>query len=247
MENTHYNFEKEYTKKDPWNYNNSLKDCVRRSIYVSQLQRAFDIKKISRVFDAGCGEGYLTKDLVNHYPNVNVDATDISQNAVEIAKELNFSKSINYSALDLTEYTPTPNAYDLIICTEVLLYFTPKEVDQTVSKFYNSLTEGGVLLISLMTDHKEKDNGKIELRKIPVEEITGVLKQNNFHVTTVLPSLILNKKLPHKIYWKLASMLFPKNKPQTIINYLRDITLSYPLENCHKVSILAVKQPMANA
>lgn len=241
MKNTRYDFEKEYTKKDPWNYNNSLKDCVRRNIYVTQLEKAFDRIKVDRVFDAGCGEGYLTKDLINHYPDVQVDATDISQNGIGIAKEINYDKQINYFAADLTKCEIAANTYELIICTEVFLYFTENEIDETINKFYSALKEGGVLIISLMTDYKRKDEGKIDIRKISVSEISDALTNNNFDVVNVIPSLILDKKILDKIIFKISSILFSYVKSKSLINYLRKITLSYPLDNCHKISVLAVK------
>jgi chemotaxis protein methyltransferase CheR len=63
-------------------------------------------------------------------------------------------EQVSFALLNLAEenYPTFPyhtNAMDLILCRNVLMYFTPEQARRVVRKLYNSLVEGGWLVVSL--------------------------------------------------------------------------------------------------
>lgn len=52
-----------------------------------------------------------------------------------------------YHNLALDPDPPLTDAFDLIVCRNVLIYFSPETIQQAAAKFFRALTEGGWLLI----------------------------------------------------------------------------------------------------
>lgn len=104
--------EKWYKTKDPWNYEDTEDDLLRKQILLSELPP----QTYSRVLDIGCGHGFVTRDL----PGDNVIGVDISSEAVKQAKryENNKTKFINATIFDLNNILT--ETFDLIIVTGVL-------------------------------------------------------------------------------------------------------------------------------
>src|SRR5260221_10813767 len=117
---TKQDFETWYAKENPWDFNNTIIDKVRRKILIHHLDALCHETKITSILDVGCGEGYITKDIVNKF-NVQIDAFDISDKAIARAKIKNSHSKINYYQLDLNDFQPTKE-YDLILCEEALYY-----------------------------------------------------------------------------------------------------------------------------
>lgn len=89
-----------YEKEDPWQYQTTEDDQVRKEIILTSLPD-FEYK---RALDIGCGEGWITKDL----PAKNIFGIEMSNNATQ-----RFPKNVN--SIDKPE-----GKYDLIIATGVL-------------------------------------------------------------------------------------------------------------------------------
>lgn len=63
-------------------------------------------------------------------------------------------QQVRFKALNLVEdcypsYRTNTTAMDVILCRNVLMYFTPEQAKKVVSNLYNSLAEGGWLIVSL--------------------------------------------------------------------------------------------------
>jgi chemotaxis protein methyltransferase CheR len=62
-------------------------------------------------------------------------------------------KMVNFSYINLAEdvypsLINNTNAMDIIFCRNVLMYFSPKLIDKVIRNLYNSLVEGGWLIVS---------------------------------------------------------------------------------------------------
>lgn len=101
-----------HNKKDPWDYENNKHDFKRKQILLSEIP---DIQ-YKNVLDIGCGQGFITKDL----PGVNVFGVDISNKAIEYAKEQECDnlKFFQGSIFEVDKYFDFD--FDLIIITGVL-------------------------------------------------------------------------------------------------------------------------------
>ena len=227
--------EKWYSKEDPWGYNNTVRDKIRRAILLKHLEVVFSDASKKTVLDAGCGEGYITKDVASHY-NCEVDAFDISENALAIARRRNSRENINYFQLDLNDYAPDKQ-YDLIMCEETLYYLTDEERDLAVKKFHEGIKAGGYLKIASISI------GENQYRKyFTLEAIKELLSGNGFQLVSVLPSVIKQKGYLEKGFYKLLEYVNKfKLIPAGLLNYLMELTLKRPLDKCYALSVLAKK------
>ncbi len=103
-------------------------------------------------------ERYLTKVKDGHYEVVS-----------------NIKKMVAFSHLNLAEdaypsLLNNTNAMDIIFCRNVLMYFTPEQTKETIQNLYNSLVDGGWLIVS-----------SIETSPVLYSQFTSV----NFHGLTV--------------------------------------------------------------
>lgn len=227
-------FEEWYKKENPWNFNNSITDHVRRKIFISHIDAVFSNTIIEGILDAGCGEGYLTSDIALKY-GVYIDAFDISDNAIHYAKERNGLDTIHYYHQDLNDFQPT-RKYDLIICEESLYYLNDVERRQAIKKFHASLRNDSYLKLSVVTI------GENQYRKyFTLDKIKSLLTDNGFKIISILPSVINNKYFIHKIMFRIFAIVFYLIKAKILIEVLERITMQYPLEKCYQVSILAKK------
>jgi len=77
-------------------------------------------------------------DLKQKYFTKNADGT------VSISNEI--KSRVTFKQADLLR-DPYPKDYHLIVCRNVLIYFTEEAKDETFRKYYNALAPGGILFI----------------------------------------------------------------------------------------------------
>jgi chemotaxis protein methyltransferase CheR len=80
----------------------------------------------------------VPKDLKDKYFTKNSDGT------VTISNEI--KSRVTFKQADLLR-DPYPKDYHLIVCRNVLIYFTEEAKDETFRKYYDSLAPGGILFI----------------------------------------------------------------------------------------------------
>ena len=80
----------------------------------------------------------VPKDLKDKYFTKNADGT------VTISNEI--KSRVTFKQADLLR-DPYPKDYHLIVCRNVLIYFTEEAKDETFRKYYDSLAPGGILFI----------------------------------------------------------------------------------------------------
>lgn len=81
------------------------------------------------VFEIGCANGGLLKDIKDHYPGVKVGGMDISESILK-AKETFPDETDNFILRDLNDPWPLPDkSYDIVFSVGVLMYlFDPLPV-----------------------------------------------------------------------------------------------------------------------
>jgi hypothetical protein len=92
--------EEQYSRKDPWEYENDPADIERKEKIISSLKG----RKFKRVLDIGGGEGWITKDL----PGEELYNYEISDRACSRLPS------------NVKRETKPNGKYDLIICTGVM-------------------------------------------------------------------------------------------------------------------------------
>jgi len=70
------------------------------------------------VYDVGCGAGHITEFVHLQYPEVDIQATDIDEDKLSIARER--VKDVDFKSGDIYNIDRLDDSFDLVISTEVL-------------------------------------------------------------------------------------------------------------------------------
>jgi ubiquinone/menaquinone biosynthesis C-methylase UbiE len=102
----------------------------------------------SRLLDAGCGEGYLSRMFAER--DAQVDGIDSSPSLVEAARAASSPETdrIDYHIGDVTCMDFDGESFDIVVCNH-LLNDLPAPVD-AISEFYRVLKPGGRLVILML-------------------------------------------------------------------------------------------------
>jgi tellurite methyltransferase len=109
-----------------------------------KLQNLVKDIKGRRALEVACGTGRNSVYLAN--AGFEVEALDISKVALEILEQKGM-KNIQTTLIDLDEYKPQSNRYDLIVKTNYL----DREI---ISNLLEGLKEGGILFIETYMHHE---------------------------------------------------------------------------------------------
>ncbi len=96
-----------------------------------------------RIFDLGCGTGYTTRILAEHFPKGKVLGVDISEGMLVVARKQGDTANLDYRTDDLLAFLhrqPDRSA-DLIVSAWAIGYSNPRRVIEEVSRV---LKPGGV-------------------------------------------------------------------------------------------------------
>lgn len=168
-----------------------LLNPVAQQHYKFVLSELSHLSKKSKILDAGCGEGILTRKFSNR--GFDVFACDISKNAL-------LENSIHFKQVDLNMKLPYKNnSFDVIVCLEVIEHLENPWL--LIGEFYRLLKNGGRLIISspnisncvariyylfsgkiwLFREHKTD-----HINPISYWEIESIIKKIGFKNTTLL-------------------------------------------------------------
>lgn len=118
------------------------------------------------VLDLGCGYGELSKYFIEMGAK-RVVACDISQNMLNLAKQVNNHEKIEYKLLAMENLNSLDEKFDLIFSS--LAFHYVENFDKLIKDIYSGLNENGILLFSqehpLVTATKlpNKDNKKLDI------------------------------------------------------------------------------------
>lgn len=127
---------------------------------VSMYAKSFDFllsfiqKENAEVLEIACGPGNITKHLLNRKPDLIFNATDLSENMINLAKQNN--PTANCFLLDAREIKRLAKKYDVIIAGFAFPYLNLEEVAQFIAEASGMLNEHGLLYISTMEKDYEK-------------------------------------------------------------------------------------------
>lgn len=117
------------------------------------------------VLDAGCGSGQFSFWLAQEYPNVKIDACDLSEERISLCKEIQGrlkTRNIIFFVQDLRTYK-SEGTYDFIFSNHVLEHIVENRL--VISNFVSSLSREGYLYIQIPNNiQKRLSFGKRFLR-----------------------------------------------------------------------------------
>lgn len=160
---------------------------------VDHLARYFLVKNLcenKKVLDAACGEGYGSFLIAESWNAKSVTAIDISQDAIESAKENFKSSKIEYICHDLEqiENILTPKSFDIIISLETIEHL--KNPESFLAGIKNILKPDGIVIISCPNDHwwyqNREDYNPHHLHKYHLNEFQELCQQYLGEVSQVM-------------------------------------------------------------
>jgi SAM-dependent methyltransferase len=95
------------------------------------------------LFDAGCGTGRMM-EIAGKYGTVS--GIDYSSEAIAYCKERSLFGAVQ---LDLNDWQPAENSYDVIYSLDVLCHSAIKDLDVVFERMYKALNPGGLLILNL--------------------------------------------------------------------------------------------------
>ncbi|MBW4662814.1 MAG: class I SAM-dependent methyltransferase [Chroococcus sp. CMT-3BRIN-NPC107] len=138
---------------------------------------------VDSILELACGTGIWTQELLKL--GKQITAIDASQEMIKINRQkLNNAPNVEYRQLDLFSWQPDKQ-YDLVFFSFWLSHIPPAEVDEFLSKVYNSVLPGGKVLIidsyfeitSSAKDHPIQDKNEIyQKRKLNDEREFQIFK-----------------------------------------------------------------------
>lgn len=119
-------------------------NAIVQKLSAEQLIKALKSKSKNPTLaaDLGCGTGFLTKLLFSQFPNIQIDACDISEGMLEEVSKL------DYQELNLHNSSQPPqDQYDLIVANFSFQWFP--SIEDTIKGCYEKLSANGVLAFSI--------------------------------------------------------------------------------------------------
>ncbi|MCF5711535.1 methyltransferase domain-containing protein [Pseudomonas tremae] len=102
------------------------------------------------VLELGCGDGRnLAALALKGYSLSGVDMVDSTVHSRQLNPWL---KDMNFQQANILNYTPAPEGYDVLVCSEVLHFFTKDELQQVMPKIIGTVKPGGYIVLDLLSD-----------------------------------------------------------------------------------------------
>lgn len=112
------------------------------------------IKENAMMLEIGCGPGNITKYLLSKRPDLNILATDISPNMIELAKRNNPSARV--AVMDCRHIDQINTTFDAVICGFCIPYLSPVDCHKLIYDTSNILNRNGLLYVSFVEGDPEK-------------------------------------------------------------------------------------------
>lgn len=185
----------EYSQLKPVNYNNLYQNvwgsnyhiqplrALRYHFVGKALRRLADHYRVKNALDIGCGVGEVIKLIVASWKDIEVTGFDISEEAIQLARE--HCPGIYFLVSDMESFE-SENRYDLITAIDVIEHI--KDDMAAIKKINNLLNDNGILVLSLpnMMRYWSKDDERGgHYRRYSKKEIIKKLQTSGFSIVKI--------------------------------------------------------------
>ena len=143
-----------------------------QKIASSLAERSCDSFQPASILELGCGTGFLTKLLVDHYPTASIDAVDISSDMIQLAKQTLPTANICWRVEDMNQIS-THQQFDLVASSTALHWGDP--VEQLIQRIAQLIRPGGKLIAAVMTagtlDELHRIRQSVAPQKVPLQQL----------------------------------------------------------------------------
>jgi malonyl-CoA O-methyltransferase len=147
-----------------------------RKIAGELAKRFLDALQPQSILELGCGTGFLTRLLIDRFPNSEIDAIDISGEMIRLARRDLPSPQVRWQVSDMNQFQ-SDRTYELIASSTALHWGNP--LDALIARVVDHLRPGGVLVAAVMSKgtlaelhqlRQEVAPRKTPLRELPSKE-----------------------------------------------------------------------------
>jgi len=136
------------------------------------------------VVDIGCGDGRLTREISDHFPETRTVGLDYSDRAITLAKAMNQDvNGLSYEQIDITQHSFS-ETFDVAILMEVYEHIPLEITSSFLRGVHRSLKKGGVLLLTV--PHSNKPIEYKHYQHFTIDKIIHDLS-NDFDTVEVVP------------------------------------------------------------
>lgn len=100
--------------------------------------------------ELGCGDGRNLTALARK--GYSISGIDIVDSTVHSRKLNPWLKDLIFQQSDILSYTPIHENYDVLVCSEVLHFFTKNELQQLMPKIIDSIKPSGYIFLDILSD-----------------------------------------------------------------------------------------------
>jgi|GEM_PF-808938 ubiquinone/menaquinone biosynthesis C-methylase UbiE len=207
-------FDKEFEESDPWSY---LSSDYELNKYKRQLSIMADrIPNPLRILEIGCAEGAHTQMITQEFPNAKIMGIDISNKALQRAREKVKKDSVTFLNADIIDYLSRfDNEYfDIIIWSESIYYIGDRlsfnDTYILLQKLVNKISRGGILCMANIVDQPEGPEAPLTERPI-IECYFSLLSRlmDNIHKSSHFEEKF-ERKLGRNMHYNYQIWIFRK-------------------------------------
>ncbi|WP_375325811.1 class I SAM-dependent DNA methyltransferase [Flagellimonas sp. GZD32] len=110
-------------------------------------------KKGASILEIGCGPGNITQFIVKRRPDFKIEAIDISENMITLAKK-NIPEA-NFQVMDCRKIAHLKGTFDAIVCGFTIPYLSQADCSKLLSDCCGLLEEGGTFYLSFVSGKAE--------------------------------------------------------------------------------------------
>lgn len=133
------------------------------------------VPREGRVYDLGCGYGYLSHLLAMQSFDREVIGLDYDEEKVQVAAHSHYlGENLSFAQADLTQFTP--EAADCFIIKDVLHYFPALEQEALLKRCGEKLNAGGTIIIRDGIEDEQQKHGVTKMTEVFSTKIFGFNK-----------------------------------------------------------------------
>ncbi|KVL13174.1 class I SAM-dependent methyltransferase [Burkholderia ubonensis] len=100
--------------------------------------------------ELGCGDGRNLAALAGK--GLRLTGVDMVDSLAVTRRSISALSDMTFVQTDILDYEPEREAFDVVVCSEVLHFFTKNELAQVMPKILDAVKPGGLLFVDLLSD-----------------------------------------------------------------------------------------------
>jgi 2-polyprenyl-3-methyl-5-hydroxy-6-metoxy-1,4-benzoquinol methylase len=112
----------EYADSDPYQVETGINSAFQQNRFLltlDMLHECIATDKKTRILDIACGEGHITAQIAQAFPQAELSGLDYSVSAIERAFELYAKHDIDFIVANAHKPPYPPNHFDIIVCNNI--------------------------------------------------------------------------------------------------------------------------------